>query len=88
MEKIKQIVGKRIRFLRKNKKFSQEYLADSAGLDRTYISSVEGGYRNISIVSLLKIVSVFEITLVEFFSDSEFNFYLTNGGQNFEDLSN
>lgn len=35
---------------------SQEQLADSANLDRTYISGFERGLRNISILSLEKIL--------------------------------
>lgn len=34
---------------------TQEELADAAGLDRTYISSVERGRRNISLLNILKI---------------------------------
>lgn len=53
---IKVKVGNRIKKLRKQKKLSQEKLAHRSELDRTYISSVEAGKRNISIVSLEKIV--------------------------------
>ena len=42
-------VGNRIRQLRKELLLSQESLAFKAGLDRTYIASVENGKRNLSI---------------------------------------
>ena len=45
-------VGNRIRQLRKELLLSQESLAFKAGLDRTYIASVENGKRNLSIMSL------------------------------------
>ena len=44
--------GKRVRALREAKGVSQEDLAEDAGLDRTYISSVERGKRNISLVNI------------------------------------
>jgi transcriptional regulator with XRE-family HTH domain len=44
--------GKRMRSLREAKGLSQEKLAELAGLDRTYISSVERGKRNISLVNI------------------------------------
>ena len=45
---IKILVGKRVKELRNKLGISQEELADIAGLDRTYITSVECGKRNIS----------------------------------------
>jgi transcriptional regulator with XRE-family HTH domain len=49
---------------------SQEKLALEVGLDRTYITSVENGKRNISIQNLEKIWTLFELTPSQFF-DSE-----------------
>lgn len=49
---IKILVGKRVKELRNKLGVSQEELADLAGLDRTYITSVESGRRNISIVNI------------------------------------
>jgi len=47
--------GKRVRELRKQKGWSQEDLADKAGLHRTYIGTVERGEQNISIDNIEKI---------------------------------
>jgi transcriptional regulator with XRE-family HTH domain len=49
---IKATFGLRIRELRQAKGISQEALADKAGLDRTYISSIERGKRNVSLLNI------------------------------------
>ena len=49
---IKILVGKRVKTLRNKLGLSQEELADIVELDRTYITSVECGKRNISIVEV------------------------------------
>ena len=54
---IKQAVGKRVKELRNKIGISQEELADTAQLDRTYITSVECGKRNISIVNIEKLAN-------------------------------
>lgn len=54
---IRIFVGNRIKDLRKKRDLSQENLAQIAGLDRTYINSVENGRRNIDIVNLEKIAN-------------------------------
>jgi transcriptional regulator with XRE-family HTH domain len=61
-------VGTRIRQIRKAKKISQEALANICELDRTYITSVECGKRNISIINLEKITDALDVSLQEFFS--------------------
>ena len=66
---IKQNVGNRIRELRNEAGLSQEKLALSAELDRTYIASVENGKRNISIVNLDKIIKALDCTFAVFFKD-------------------
>lgn len=65
---IKIAVGRRIKELRNKLGISQEELADIAELDRTYITSVECGKRNISIVNVEKIVKALEVSLSEFFN--------------------
>ena len=60
---IKQAVGKRVKELRNKIGISQEELADNAQLDRTYITSVECGKRNISIVNIEKLANALNVTL-------------------------
>ncbi len=52
---IKARVGKNVARLRKEKGWSQEQLAFECGLHRTYISGVERGIRNPTIIILDKI---------------------------------
>lgn len=69
---IRLAIGNRIRDLRKQKSFSQEALANKADIDRTYMTSVENGKRNISIINLEKIINALNISLADFFNDKEF----------------
>lgn len=57
-----------IRHCRKAQNLSQEELADRSGLDRTYISGVERGVRNITLESLEQIIIALRITPADFFS--------------------
>lgn len=59
--------GSRIRQLRKKRGLSQEALADAAGLDRTYVGSVERGERNISLVNITKLAKTLDVSLSELF---------------------
>lgn len=64
---VKEALGKRIKFLRNEIGISQEELADRAEIDRTYITSVECGKRNISIVNIEKIAKALGVTLSKLF---------------------
>ena len=66
---IRDYVGKRIKVLRTEQGLSQEKLAFKAGIDRTYIASVESGKRNISIVNLEKIINSLDTTFADFFKN-------------------
>jgi transcriptional regulator with XRE-family HTH domain len=66
---IKATFGVRVRELRLAKGISQEDLGDKAGLDRTYISSIERGKRNVSLLNielLAKALGVKPHQLLEF----------------------
>ena len=56
-----------IRHFRKDLGLSQEELADKASLDRTYISGVERGVRNITLDSLEQIIIALGINNKVFF---------------------
>ena len=57
--------GSRVRELRLEAGLSQEKLAERSGLHRTYISSVERGDRNISLINIAKLAKAFECELAE-----------------------
>jgi transcriptional regulator with XRE-family HTH domain len=59
-------VASTIRQFRKVKDISQEELAHISGLDRTYISGVERGVRNITLESLEQIIKAFGISNSDF----------------------
>ncbi len=54
-------VGINVRRLRKARGYSQEELAFECGLHRTYISGVERGIRNPTVVTLGRIASVLKV---------------------------
>lgn len=56
-------LGLAIRAQRETLGISQEKLADRCGFDRTYISMLERGKRNPSLINLLKLVKGLEIPL-------------------------
>ena len=47
--------GSNVRKAREAKDFTQEQLAEKADLDQTYISGIERGLRNPSIISVVRI---------------------------------
>ena len=60
--------GKRIRDLRQQKGWSQEELADKAGLHRTYIGAIERGEQNVSIDNIERLAKILGLTLERLFS--------------------
>ena len=48
-------LGEQLRFLRKDKGFTQEELAEKVGVHPTYIGKIEGGKSNISTIMLFKL---------------------------------
>ena len=66
--KIEEKFGARVKEIRLKKGFSQEALANEAGIDRTYMTSVENGKRNISIQNIEKIITALNVSFSEFFN--------------------
>jgi transcriptional regulator with XRE-family HTH domain len=69
---IKLKVGARVKELRHKLQLSQEALANKADVDRTYMTDVENGRRNISVEILEKIIGALEVSFTEFFNAKEF----------------
>ena len=65
-------VGQRIKQIRVERGLTQEALANMADLDRTYVTDVENGRRNISIVNLEKLIHALNISISDFFYSSTF----------------
>ncbi len=64
-------VGKRIRQLRERNKFSQNYLADIAGISQTHLRRVELGTADITVGHLQLVCDALGISLKDFFNISD-----------------
>lgn len=64
---IKEKIGKHLKILRTNKGLTQEKLSYESEVDKTYISEVENGKRNISVVNLEKLITTMGSTVKDFF---------------------
>ncbi len=62
------ILAKRLRLLRTLRGWSQETLAEQAGLHRTYISGIERGERNLGLDNLDRLARAFGVTVGELLS--------------------
>ncbi|KZY62511.1 transcriptional regulator [Oleiphilus sp. HI0061] len=60
--------GDHVRKLRCNVGLSQEELASLSDLDRTYISGIERGKRNLSLINIVKLASSLNVSLPEIMS--------------------
>ena len=65
-------VGQRIKVLRKEIGLSQEALALKAEVDRTYVTDVENGRRNVSVEILERLIKALEVSFADFFNSKEF----------------
>jgi transcriptional regulator with XRE-family HTH domain len=61
--------GRRLREVRTGKGISQEKLAELAGLHRTYVSSVERGERNISLVNIENLANALGVPMAALMPD-------------------
>jgi transcriptional regulator with XRE-family HTH domain len=56
-------IGHTIRTFRLERGLSQESLADRANIDRSYMSGIERGLRNISILNIARIASALDVSI-------------------------
>lgn len=69
---INEKIGQRILALRKAQNLSQEALAHKSEVDRTYMTGVETGKRNVTVKVLEKIIKGLETDFGRFFDDKGF----------------
>lgn len=70
---INELIGKRITHLRNRKDLSQQKFANEADIERSYLTHVEKGRKNISVNTLKKITTALGVSLKEFFDSKEFS---------------
>ena len=61
--------GRRLREVRQGRGISQEKLAELAGLHRTYVSSVERGQQNISLLNIESLAQALGVKMAELMPD-------------------
>ena len=62
MDEPLKIFGDNIRKRREKLGYSQEELANIAGFDRTYISLIERGKRNLSLLNILRFAKALDVS--------------------------
>ena len=66
---VKSRFGTRLRQLREERGYSQEELAERAGLHRNYVGGVERGERNVALENIVKIARALAVSPRELFAD-------------------
>ncbi|WP_245605208.1 helix-turn-helix domain-containing protein [Niabella soli] len=65
------LLGERLRKLREQKKLTQLDMEINSGINRTEISRIENGQKNIEFLTLVKLAIALDAELEDFFSESE-----------------
>lgn len=73
MQDYRKIVGKNVRALREQIGISQEELGFRSGLDRTYVSGVERGVRNPTVMVLARLATALSVEPSALFVSSNGN---------------
>lgn len=68
---VRKRIGWNLRRLRKEREISQEDFATDSGFDRGYISGVERGVRNPSVLVLERIAAALEVDISELFDSRQ-----------------
>ena len=63
--------GLRMKLLRVSRGWSQEQLAEAAGMHRTFIGQVERGQRGMNILGLWRLSRAFGVSIGDLFNDAE-----------------
>ena len=65
--KITEEFGNKVKLIRQDLGISQEELSFRSNLHRTYISSIELGKRNVSLVNIEKLAKALDCEIIDFF---------------------
>jgi transcriptional regulator with XRE-family HTH domain len=64
---VKSLFGKALRTLREERGYSQEELAERAGLHRNYVGGVERGERNVALENIVKLAAALSVRTKDLF---------------------
>lgn len=65
-----ELVGRKIRQLRRQRKLTQVELAETIGIHQSDLSRMEQGQYKVGLDTLLKILQTFDVSIGEFFDES------------------
>ncbi len=68
---VRQRLGQNIRRLRRARGLAQEKFALQFGIDRTYVSGIERGARNPSVIIVQRFADALEVPIAELFAEDE-----------------
>lgn len=68
---VRERFGTAVKFRREELGLTQEDLADRAGIHRTYLSDVERGTRNLSLVNIERLAAALSLKMSELFAAVE-----------------
>ncbi|WP_158602369.1 helix-turn-helix domain-containing protein [Cohnella endophytica] len=71
-DSVSQLIGARVRSIRKSKGLTQEQLAELASTSHSYIGDLERGERNVTLQSLEKVSEALGVNFFELFNYGEF----------------
>jgi len=66
-----ELVGRKIRQLRRQRKLTQVELADKIGIHQSDLSRMEQGEYKVGLDTLLKILQTFDLSIGDFFEENE-----------------
>jgi transcriptional regulator with XRE-family HTH domain len=67
---VRQLVGENVRRIRLSRELSQEAVAERMGIDRAYVSALERGHRNPTIITLWLLAEALGVRLKDLFDES------------------
>ena len=68
-EDVRRMVGDNVKRLRLAAELSQAELANRMGVDRAYVSGLEQGQRNPTVISLWHVAQALEVSIRDFFDE-------------------